>query len=137
MRRRELLAWLGASAAAGASTGGNPVRNSDGKRSWTAALEANDTAKALVRKLLLTIDLEDLYGRELCYRVPDPLPAREVSYRGYEVGEIVYWPPRHSFMILYRQNGEMFDMQRIGRLEGGAEDIVSSGGFRATITLVR
>ena len=53
----------------------------------------------------------------------DALPANEVSYRGYEVGEIVYWPPRHSFVILYAQNGEHFDMQPIGRIEKGVEEM--------------
>ena len=60
--------------------------------------------------------MADLYGRELCYRFGAPLPTDNVSYTGYEVGEIVYWPPRHSFVIMYAQNGEMFDMQKIGKI---------------------
>ena len=79
-------------------------------RSWTIALEENETARALYSKLPLMLDLQDLYGRELCHRFREALPAREVEMRGYEVGEVVYWPPRHSFVILYRQNGEAFDM---------------------------
>lgn len=39
-----------------------------------------------------------------------------VAITRYEVGEIVYWPPRHSFVIMYAQNGEMFDMQKIGKI---------------------
>lgn len=44
------------------------------------------------------------------------LPTDNVAYTRYEVGEIVYWPPRHSFVIMYAQNGEMFDMQKIGKI---------------------
>ena len=83
-----------------------------------ASLEDNATTRALLAKLPLTIDFLDLYGRELCHRFDEPLPAEEVRMRGYEAGEIIYWPPRRSFVIMYRQNGERFEMQTVGRLEG-------------------
>lgn len=90
-------------------------------------------ARALYSKLPLMLDLQDLYGRELCHRFREALPAREVEMRGYEVGEVVYWPPRHSFVILYRQNGEAFDMQSIGRVESGIDELVALGD--ATVRL--
>mgnify|MGYP004635142829 CR=1 FL=1 len=79
--------------------------------------------------------LMDLYGRELCYRFPEALPTDNVEYHGYRVGEIVYWPSRHSFAILCAQNGEAFDMQRIGRIEWGLEELARLGDAEATITL--
>ena len=79
--------------------------------------------------------LMDLYGRELCYRFPEALPTDNVEYRGYRVGEIVYWSSRHSFAILYAQNGEAFDMQRIGRIEWGLEELARLGDAEVTITL--
>ena len=123
MKRRNFLQLLAASAAGAALTissaeaknTGRRVRISAGNRTWYATL--------------------DLYGRELCYRFRDALPANEVSYRGYEVGEIVYWPPRHSFVILYAQNGEHFDMQPIGRIEKGVEEMGRVGSMKVTITL--
>lgn len=51
------------------------------------------------------------------------------------MGEIVYWPPRHSFVILYAQNGEHFDMQPIGRIEKGVEEMGRVGSMKVTITL--
>ena len=69
-----------------------------------------------IRQLPLKMKMADLYGRELCYRFRAPLPTDNVAYTRYEVGEIVYWPPRHSFVIMYAQNGEMFDMQKIGKI---------------------
>lgn len=143
MKRRNFLQLLAASAAGAALTmssaeaknTGRRVRISAGNRTWYATLDDNATARALIAKLPLTLPLEDLYGRELCYRFRDALPANEVSYRGYEVGEIVYWPPRHSFVILYAQNGEHFDMQPIGRIEKGVEEMGRVGSMKATITL--
>lgn len=76
----------------------------------------NATGRAIRSQLPLKMKMADLYGRELCYRFRAPLPTDNVAYTRYEVGEIVYWPPRHSFVIMYAQNGEMFDMQKIGKI---------------------
>lgn len=54
-------------------------------KKWTISLENNETARALYAKLPLTLDMEDLYGLELCCRFRKALPAREVEMRGYEI----------------------------------------------------
>ncbi len=87
----------------------------------TATLEDNATAQAFAAKLPITLPMMDLYGREMCYRFPDALPADGARTRGYEVGEIVYYPPMHSFVIMYAQNGERFQMQSIGRVESNVD----------------
>lgn len=90
-------------------------------RTLTAALEDNATTRAIVQRLPMTLPMMDLYGREMCYRFPEALPTDNARTRGYEVGEIVYYPPMHSFVIMYRQNGERFQMQSIGRINSGVE----------------
>lgn len=85
----------------------------------TVTLEDNVTAKAFAQMLPITLPMMDLYGREMCYRFPEALPTDNAYSRGYEVGEIVYYPPMHSFVILYAQNGERFQMQSIGRINSG------------------
>lgn len=90
-------------------------------RELTAVLTDNATTRAFVEKLPVTLPMQDLYGREMCYRFPDALPTDNVSVSGYEVGEIVYYPPMHSFVIMYVQNGERFSMQKLGRIETEVE----------------
>lgn len=90
-------------------------------RTLTATLEDNATTRAIVQRLPMTLPMMDLYGREMCYRFPEALPTDNARTRGYEVGEIVYYPPMHSFVIMYRQNGERFQMQSIGRINSGVE----------------
>lgn len=90
-------------------------------RTLTATLEDNATTRAIVQRLPMTLPMMDLYGREMCYRFPEALPTDNARTRGYEVGEIVYYPPMHSFVIMYRQNGERFQMQSIGRIDSGVE----------------
>lgn len=129
--RRTVLRW-GAAALAAGWIGAAPVAAQELEEkmlkeklkievegmTFTADLADNAATRALLKRLPLEIDFALLYGRELCYRFPDALPTDNVRNRGYEVGEIVYWPPRHSFVILFAQNGEHFAMQSIGKLTG-------------------
>ncbi len=105
-------------------------------REFTATLYKNSTTDALVEKLPLTLPMMDLYGREMCYRFPDALPTDNAQYTGYEVGEIVYWPPGHSFVIMYAQNGEEFQMQKLGYMDSGVEFFETSGDVEMKIELI-
>lgn len=87
-------------------------------QSLYATLEDNATTRALAAKLPLTLPMMDLYGREMCYRFPDALPTDDARTQGYEIGEIVYYPPMHSLVIMYAQNGERFQMQKLGHIDG-------------------
>ena len=95
-------------------------------RELSATLQDNATTRAFVDMLPITLPMLDLYGREMCYRFPDALPTDDVNTCGYEVGEIVYYPPMHSFVILYKQNGERFSMQKLGKVD---EDISVFNGI--------
>ena len=102
----------------------------------TAILTDNATTRAFVEKLPVTLPMQDLYGREMCYRFPDALPTDNVSVSGYELGEIVYYPPMHSFVLLYAQNGERFSMQKLGRIETGVEVFDGIGNVDVSFTLI-
>lgn len=89
-----------------------------GSHILTTTLENNSTTRALTSKFPITLSMMDLYGREMCYRFPESLPTDDARTQGYEVGEIVYYPPMHSRVIMYAQNGERFQMQKLGRIDG-------------------
>lgn len=95
----------------------------------------NPTSRAIIEQMPMTLDMLDLYGNEMCYRYPNALPTDDVQDRGYEVGEIIYWPPRHSFVIRYAQNGEEFDMQSIGKVDSGLE-LFGHGDTQVSFELV-
>ena len=102
----------------------------------TATLYDNVTTRAFVKKLPLTVTMMDLYGREMCYRFPKALPTDDVNDTGYKVGEIVYYPPMHSFVIMYKQNGEEFEMQKLGRIDSGLENLSGIGDTEVTFELL-
>jgi hypothetical protein len=103
----------------------------------TATLDDNSTTRALIAKFPLTVPMQDLYSREMCYHFPDALPADNVQNTGYEVGEIIYWPPRHSLVIMYAQNGERFSMQKIGRIESGVDIFLKTGNVTASFEVIK
>lgn len=102
----------------------------------TATFYDNATTRALVSRFPLTLPMEDLYGREMCYRFPDALPANETQTSGYEVGDVVYWAPRHGFVIMYEQNNERIgNLQKVGRIHSGVGIFRHTGNIDVTFEM--
>ena len=84
----------------------------------TATLYDNAAGRALWEMLPVTLPMLNLYGREMCYRFgAGALPTEEAASTGYAIGDISYWPPAGSLVILYKQNGEVFQQQPIGHTD--------------------
>lgn len=107
-----------------------------GSKQLSATLEDNAATRDLISRLPLSLSFEDLYSREFCYRFEHALSTDNVQLRGYEVGEIIYWPPRHSLVIMYAQNGEHFSMQSLGHLDQPVSEL-PRGDFNAKISLLK
>ena len=113
------------------------VKISVGSHELIAKLENNTTTRALIEKLPITLPMMNLYGREMCYRFDDALPTDNLRSDRYEVGDIVYWPPGHSFVILYKQNGEQFSRQHLGHIDSEVEIFDGIGDSEVTIEYLR
>lgn len=93
-----------------------------------AELEDNETTRALLEQMPMTLPMMDLYDREMCYRYGEgALPVGETTSSGYHVGDIAYWPPAGSLVILYAQNGEHFERVHLGRVLSGVEIFENTG----------
>ena len=103
-----------------------------GGKTLHATLEDNPASRALYDRLPLTLMMDDLYDREMCYNLEDALPASRQVSDSYKVGDIIYWPPRRSLVILYRQNGERFSRQYLGHIDEGVEMFESTGDIEVT-----
>lgn len=104
-----------------------------GKRRYDAVLDDNATARAFIAQLPTTLRMLDLYGRELTYRYPQKLPTDHLMTSGYEIGDIAYWAPRHSFVIFYAQNGEVIsELQHVGHIDFAGNRIASTGDTKVT-----
>lgn len=102
----------------------------------SAVLENNATTRALVEQMPITLPMRDLYDREMCYNYgASAFPTETLRNDSYEVGDIIYWPTAGSFVILYRQNGEQFSRQHLGRIEAGVELFETTGNADVTFEL--
>lgn len=132
------MAAMPVTAMASENEGGDiKVKVTAGDHVLTATFLDNATTRALVTRFPLTVPMMDLYSREVVYRFPEALPANEARTSGYEVGDIVYWTPRHSFVIMYEQNGERIsNLQMIGRIDSGVEIFKRTGDIDVTFELM-
>lgn len=96
-------------------------------KTLNATLQDNPASRELYNRLPLTLKMDDLYDREMCYNLEEALPTGKQVSDGYRVGDIIYWPPRKSLVILYRQNGERFARQYLGHIDEGVEMFETTG----------
>ena len=103
-----------------------------------ATLEDNATTQDFIKKLPATLLMKNLYGREMCYRYGAGALA-EASTRsdGYEVGDIIYWKPAGSFVILYKQNGEIFERVQMGHVDGDLSFFDGAGDMEIKFELAK
>ncbi len=94
------------------------IRITAGNHTIKATLYDNAAARQIYDSLPSTYPMMNLYGREMCYRMgAGSLPTDEAADTGYEIGDISYWPPAGSLVILYEQNSEVFEQQPIGHTD--------------------
>ena len=109
-----------------------------GDTELTATLENNATTRALIDQMPMTLPMMDLYGREMCYRYGAyALPTDHLRSDGYEIGDIAYWAPGGSLVILYAQNGENFERQHLGHIDSGVELFETTGDANVSFELVK
>ncbi len=104
------------------------VKITVGNRVLKAKLEDNATTRAFIKRMPVTLPMLDLYGREMCYRYGEgTFPTDKLRDDRYKVGDIAYWPPAGSLVILYKQDGEEFERQHLGHIDSGVEIFKSTG----------
>ena len=114
------------------------VKITVGDTELLATLEDNATTRELISQMPMTLPMMDLYGREMCYRYGAyALPTDNLQSDGYEVGDIAYWAPGGSLVILYKQNGEHFERQHLGHIDSGVEVFENIGDTDVTFEVVK
>lgn len=108
-----------------------------GDTDFFATLEDNATTRAWMEEMPMTLSMSDLYDREMCYRYGNgTFPTDSLRSDGYEVGDLAYWPPMGSLVILYEQNGEQFERQHLGHIDSGVEVFANTGDVDVTFEIV-
>ena len=105
-------------------------------RTATATLNDTPTARDFASLLPLTLDMQDLFGREKPGPLPRPLAAGD-GQSTYEVGDLGYWDPSHDLAIFYADDAQRIPSPGIviiGRIDTGLDLIADAGdSFQLTI----
>ncbi|WP_295731185.1 cyclophilin-like fold protein [uncultured Limosilactobacillus sp.] len=102
----------------------------------TAQFEDNAATRELVSRMPFTIEMDNLYSREMCHRYGrGGLPVDNARDQGYQVGDISYWPPMGSLVFLYKQNGEVFEQQPIGHIDNDISFFNKLGAAQVTFRI--
>lgn len=104
----------------------------------TATLYNNATAKDLVSRLPLTVELEDYAGNEKIF-YPKPKLATTGAPAGYQAskGDITYYSPWGDIAIFYKDFSYASGLVSVGKIDGnGIDELLFKGSKKVTISLL-
>lgn len=113
------------------------IRITAADQTFTAVLEDNDAARDFAALLPIELTLSDYNRTEKVADLP-----RRLSTAGAPdgvdptVGDIAYFAPWGNLAIFYRDFGYSRGLVRLGRLEGGAERLMTLEAARARIEII-
>jgi hypothetical protein len=109
-----------------------------GRKTLSATLADNATAKDFASLLPLNLTMEDLFGREKYGDLRKALSEKGSRKSTYEVGEIAYWSPARQFAVYYHQDGESVPSPgiiSIAKIDAGTEAFNVPGSVKVAIEL--
>jgi hypothetical protein len=106
----------------------------------TATMIDSKTTRDFISLLPLTLNMNDLFGREKFGHLPKAISTAGERAHTYEVGEIVYWSPGPDVAIFYRLDGERIPAPGIiviGKIDSGVEAFDVAGSVKVIIELIK
>src|SRR5436309_15855347 len=102
----------------------------------TATLADNKTARDFVSLLPLTLNMNDLFGREKFGHLPRAISEEGKRTHTCAIGDIAYWSPGPDVAIYYQQDGEKIrdpGIIAIGKIDSGVEALNVRGSVKVTM----
>ena len=132
-----------ATAAATATTGateaaGTKIRIHIGRRTLTATVARNATARDFLSLLPLSLRMRDFLGQEKTAPLPRALARGGTPRHTFSVGDIALWPPGPDVVVYYRR-GAVPDpgLVVLARLDSNARAFGVPGTVRVRFERVR
>lgn len=114
-----------------------PITITVAGKTLEATLEDNAASRELLERMPFTVPMERLYAREMCHHLGrNALTVERTRADNYEVGDLIYWPPMGSLVILFKQNGERFSRQHLGHISNDVS-FFASGADAVDVTFAR
>ena len=115
------------------------IRVKIGDKDVTATLIDSETTRDFVSLLPLTLNMNDLFGREKFGRLPRAISEGGTRTRTYDVGDVIYWSPGPDVAMFYRHDGQSIPSPGIivmGKIDSGVEALNVPGSVTVTIERV-
>ncbi len=105
-------------------------------KSFNADLFDNETSRALLQKLPLTVNMTELNGNEKYYYLDSPLPADSQSVGRINAGDIMLFGS-DCLVLFYESFTTSYSYTKIGRITNpsGLADAVGSDDVTVTFSL--
>ncbi|MDR4947926.1 cyclophilin-like fold protein [Neobacillus cucumis] len=107
-----------------------------GNKTFTATLEDNDTVKALVKQLPLTVDMFELNGNEKYHNLLGNLRAdKSISPDRIHKGDLMLYG-NNCLVLFYQTFNTSYSYVKLGHIENttGLTESLGSGGVKVTFS---
>jgi hypothetical protein len=121
------------------STGGDTemaVTIQVGNRKFTVLLFDNNTTRALIARMPMTISMSELNGNEKYYYMPDSLPADERSAGNIHTGDLMLYGS-DCLVLFYKNFSTAYRYTKLGLIEDTSDlaDALVSGSVQVTFSI--
>ncbi len=99
-----------------------------GSASFTATVQNNETTKAWLAQLPLSLDMEDLNRNEKFSKLPKSLPTEPINPGTIQRGDILLWG-NQTVVIFYETFSTSYSYTRLGKIENttGLKEALGQG----------
>jgi len=106
-----------------------------GSAPFTATVQNNETTKAWLAQLPLSLDMEDLNRNEKFAKLPKSLPTELINPGTIQRGDILLWG-NQTVVIFYETFSTSYSYTRLGKIENtkGLKEALGSGKVRITFS---
>lgn len=122
--------------AAPAQAATQPITIEAGGHTFCATLTLNDTTAALLERLPLTLEMQELHGNEKYFYLPEPLPTSSGPVGSIQTGDIMLYGA-DCLVLFYQDFATPYRYTRLGAIDApqGLAQALGAGAVTVTITL--
>ena len=112
---------------------GNTVKITVGSKEFTAVLENNASASAFLKKLPMTVRMNELNGNEKYFELPEKLPADASRPGNIRRGELMLYGSS-TVVLFYEDFSSSYSYTPLGKIDDPAGLKAALGGGNPTVT---
>jgi hypothetical protein len=107
-----------------------------GSKTFTAKLFDNDSVRALLAQLPMTITMTELNRNEKYYAMPYTLPTHSENVRTIKAGDVMLYGS-DTLVLFYKSFNTSYSYTKLGYIEdtSGLEQALGSGDVQVTFSL--